>query len=80
MCQSTLLQIPAFLVMHVGAPAPGMNAAVRACVRLALDKGYTIIIHQTHTHTHTHTCAHLHQYNPTPTILFIILSIFCIQK
>jgi 6-phosphofructokinase len=26
--------------MHVGAPAPGMNAAVRACVRLALDKGF----------------------------------------
>jgi hypothetical protein len=38
------LQKPAFLVMHVGAPAPGMNAAVRACVRLALDKGSNIII------------------------------------
>jgi 6-phosphofructokinase 1 len=34
---------PAFLVMHVGAPAPGMNAAVRACVRLALDKGYRML-------------------------------------
>ena len=30
-------------VMHSGAPAPGMNAAVRAAVRLGLDKGHTII-------------------------------------
>ncbi len=30
-------------VMHVGAPAPGMNAAVRAAVRLALDEGYEVV-------------------------------------
>ncbi len=30
-------------VMHSGAPAPGMNAAVRAAVRLGLDKGHTVL-------------------------------------
>jgi 6-phosphofructokinase 1 len=30
-------------VMHAGAPAPGMNAAVRAAVRLGLDRGHTMI-------------------------------------
>lgn len=30
-------------VMHAGAPAPGMNAAVRAAVRIGLDKGHTIL-------------------------------------
>ena len=30
---------PCFAVLHSGAPAPGMNAAVRAAVRLAIDKG-----------------------------------------
>ncbi len=29
-------------IMHVGAPAPGMNTAVRAAVRIALDKGHTV--------------------------------------
>jgi 6-phosphofructokinase 1 len=27
-------------ILHMGGPAPGMNAAVRAAVRLALDRGY----------------------------------------
>ena len=30
-------------VMHSGAPAPGMNNAVRAAVRLGLDKGHTML-------------------------------------
>jgi 6-phosphofructokinase 1 len=30
-------------VMHAGAPAPGMNTAVRAAVRIGLDKGHTIL-------------------------------------
>ncbi len=30
-------------VMHAGAPAPGMNAAVRAAVRFALDEGHTVL-------------------------------------
>jgi 6-phosphofructokinase 1 len=30
-------------VMHSGAPAPGMNAAVRAAVRLGLDKGHVML-------------------------------------
>ena len=30
-------------VMHGGAPAPGMNTAVRAAVRLGLDAGHTMI-------------------------------------
>jgi 6-phosphofructokinase 1 len=30
---------PRFAVLHSGAPAPGMNAAVRAAVRLAINKG-----------------------------------------
>ncbi len=30
-------------VMHAGAPAPGMNAAVRAAVRLGLDRGHTML-------------------------------------
>jgi 6-phosphofructokinase 1 len=30
-------------IMHSGAPAPGMNAAVRAAVRIGLDKGHTIL-------------------------------------
>lgn len=31
------------LVMHGGGPAPGMNTAVRAAVRLGLDKGHTML-------------------------------------
>jgi 6-phosphofructokinase 1 len=30
-------------VMHSGAPAPGMNTAVRAAVRLGLDKGHVML-------------------------------------
>jgi 6-phosphofructokinase 1 len=30
-------------VMHAGSPAPGMNAAVRAAVRLSLDKGHIML-------------------------------------
>lgn len=30
-------------VMNAGAPAPGMNTAVRAVVRIGLDKGHTIL-------------------------------------
>jgi 6-phosphofructokinase 1 len=30
-------------VMHSGAPAPGMNAAVRAAVRLGLDRGHKML-------------------------------------
>jgi 6-phosphofructokinase 1 len=30
-------------VMHSGAPAPGMNAAVRAAVRLGMDKGHIML-------------------------------------
>ena len=30
-------------VMHLGGPAPGMNAAVRTAVRLGLDRGYTLL-------------------------------------
>jgi 6-phosphofructokinase 1 len=30
-------------VVHGGGPAPGMNAAVRAAVRLGLDRGYTVL-------------------------------------
>ena len=30
-------------VMHAGAPAPGMNAAVRAAVRIGLDRGHTML-------------------------------------
>ena len=30
-------------IMHSGAPAPGMNAAVRAAVRLGLDQGHIIL-------------------------------------
>jgi 6-phosphofructokinase 1 len=30
-------------VLNVGAPAPGMNTAVRAAVRLGIDKGHTIL-------------------------------------
>ena len=30
-------------IMHVGSPAPGMNAAVRAAVRIGLDRGHTIL-------------------------------------
>lgn len=30
-------------VMHSGAPAPGMNAAVRAAVRIGLDQGHIIL-------------------------------------
>lgn len=29
-------------IIHSGAPAPGMNAAVRAAVRIALDKGHQV--------------------------------------
>ncbi len=30
-------------VMHGGGPAPGMNTAVRAAIRLTLDRGYSIL-------------------------------------
>lgn len=30
-------------VLHCGGPAPGMNTAVRAAVRLGLDRGYTVV-------------------------------------
>lgn len=30
-------------VMHSGAPAPGMNTAVRAAVRLGIDRGHTML-------------------------------------
>ncbi|MGN6634781.1 MAG: 6-phosphofructokinase, partial [Oryzihumus sp.] len=30
-------------VVHCGGPAPGMNTAVRAAVRLGLDRGYTVL-------------------------------------
>ena len=30
-------------VMHMGGPAPGMNTAVRAAVRIGLDKGHTVL-------------------------------------
>ena len=30
-------------VLHAGAPAPGMNTAVRVAVRLALDQGHTML-------------------------------------
>jgi 6-phosphofructokinase 1 len=30
-------------LMHAGAPAPGMNAAVRAALRIGIDKGHTIL-------------------------------------
>jgi 6-phosphofructokinase 1 len=30
-------------LMHAGGPAPGMNTAVRAAVRLGMDKGYTLL-------------------------------------
>jgi 6-phosphofructokinase 1 len=33
---------PRFAVLHTGSPAPGMNAAVRAAVRLAMDRGCEI--------------------------------------
>jgi 6-phosphofructokinase 1 len=32
-----------FAVLHGGGPAPGMNTAVRAAVRLALDAGHTVL-------------------------------------
>jgi 6-phosphofructokinase 1 len=32
-----------FAIVHGGGPAPGMNAAVRAAVRLGLDRGYTVV-------------------------------------
>jgi 6-phosphofructokinase 1 len=32
-----------FLVLHAGAPAPGMNTAVRAAVRIAMDVGHTVL-------------------------------------
>src|SRR4030042_120648 len=30
-------------VLNAGAPAPGMNTAVRSAVRLGIDKGHTIL-------------------------------------
>lgn len=30
-------------VLHAGAPAPGMNSAVRAAVRIGMDKGHTML-------------------------------------
>ena len=30
-------------IVHSGAPAPGMNAAVRAAIRIGLDKGHTML-------------------------------------
>jgi 6-phosphofructokinase 1 len=32
-----------FLVLHAGAPAPGMNTAVRAAVRLLVDQGHVVL-------------------------------------
>jgi len=32
-----------FAILHAGGPAPGMNTAVRAAVRLGIDKGHTIL-------------------------------------
>jgi 6-phosphofructokinase 1 len=32
-----------FAVLHGGGPAPGMNTAVRAAVRLGIDKGHTML-------------------------------------
>jgi 6-phosphofructokinase 1 len=32
-----------FAVVHGGSPAPGMNNAVRAAVRLGLDRGYSVL-------------------------------------
>ncbi len=32
-----------FLVLHSGAPAPGMNTAVRAAVRLLVDQGHVVL-------------------------------------
>jgi 6-phosphofructokinase 1 len=32
-----------FAVMNAGAPAPGMNTAVRAAVRLGIDRGHTLL-------------------------------------
>jgi 6-phosphofructokinase 1 len=32
-----------FAILHGGGPAPGMNTAVRAAVRLALDAGHTVL-------------------------------------
>ena len=31
------------VVMHAGGPSPGMNTAVRAAVRLGLDKGHEML-------------------------------------
>jgi 6-phosphofructokinase 1 len=31
-------------ILHAGGPAPGMNAAVRAAVRLAIDKGHICLV------------------------------------
>ncbi len=31
------------LVLHAGSPAPGMNTAVRAAVRIAMDGGHTVL-------------------------------------
>lgn len=38
----SLSDAPCIAVMHAGASAPGMNTAVRAAVRLALDKGFRV--------------------------------------
>jgi 6-phosphofructokinase 1 len=35
--------MPRLAILHSGAPAPGMNAAVRAAARLAIDGGYEMI-------------------------------------
>ena len=32
-----------FLLLHAGAPAPGMNTAVRAAVRLLVDQGHVVL-------------------------------------
>ncbi|MFN7989235.1 MAG: 6-phosphofructokinase [Thermoanaerobaculia bacterium] len=32
-----------FLVLHAGAPAPGMNTAIRAAVRLLVDQGHVVL-------------------------------------
>jgi 6-phosphofructokinase 1 len=34
---------PCFAVLHSGAPAPGMNAAARAAVRLGINNGYRML-------------------------------------
>jgi 6-phosphofructokinase 1 len=42
--ESTDIRSPRrLLILHCGGPAPGMNTAVRAATRLALDSGHTVL-------------------------------------